>query len=597
MDYLRILDFSPVAQFAIDSGHRIVRWNRACEIMTGHAAKEMVGTDLQWKPFYPSKRAVLADMVLDQKGRDLLRYYRGEKLTRSKVVPGAWEKTDFFPEIGGVPRHLRFLAAPISDGQDRFVGAVQTLLDITDEVNHQKALVQSMEDYRALSEDLTDGFVLVQSGRYVFVNVAYARMLGYTDPKHFIGRRVEEFISPGHRDEFTRRNTAVAQGVLREKKVQWPHITADGREIWIEGHPKRIIWGHRPTILSTLFDVTEARNREIAMKEETNRLRSQVDSLKASMKERYRFGDIIGKSAPMQEIYELVVKAAGKDANVIIYGESGTGKELVARAIHERSSRQRGRFVPVNCSAIPETLLESEFFGYRKGAFTGAHVDKEGFLDRANGGTLFLDEVGELSTEMQAKLLRAIDGHGYTPVGSTESRPCDFRTIAATNKDLLAQIRGRGMREDFFYRVHIVPIHLPPLRSRKEDIPLLVDHFMRVYDPDGQTRTLPGNIMKFIYDHDWPGNVRELQNSIHRYLTIGRLELVHTGKELPVSGAKKARDKADRLGSLKTMVSDLEKEMISEALTQAGGNKTRAAVLLGIPRKTLYRKLGQIETK
>ena len=594
MDYLGILDFSPVAQFAIDSEHRIVRWNRACEIMTGYPAKEMVGTDLQWKPFYPSRRPVLADIVLDQKGRDFLRYYRGEKLTRSKVVPGAWEKSEFFPNLGGAARHLRFLAAPISDDKGRLIGAVETLLDTTDEVNHQKVLIQSMEDYRALSEDLSDGFVLVQNGRYIFVNMAYAKMLGYADPKHFIGKRVQDFISPAYREDFAQKNAAISQGLTREKYLRWPHIAADGREVWIEGHPKRITWGNKPTILSTLIDVTEARNRELAIEEETNRLRSQVDSLKASMKERYRFGEIIGKSAPMQEVYELVIKAAARDANVIIYGESGTGKELVARAIHERSSAQKGNFVPVNCSAIPETLLESEFFGYKRGAFTGAHVDKQGFLDRAHGGTLFLDEIGELSTEMQAKLLRAIDGHGYTPVGTTEPKACDFRIIAATNKNLVEQIRTGGMREDFFYRIHIVPIHLPSLRSRKEDIPLLVDHFMRAYQSDGST--LPGDVMKDIYDYDWPGNVRELQNAIHRYLTIGRLELVHAAGEPRPSRIGRAKGRKERSANLKIMVRDLEKGMILETLKQVSGNKTKAAAVLGIPRKTLYRKLDGYST-
>jgi len=178
-------------------------------------------------------------------------------------------------------------------------------------------------------------------------------MLGYSDPGFFIGKKAEEFISPGLREEFARKNIAISHGHVREKHLRWPHVARDGREVWIEGHPKLITWGNKPTVLSTLIDVTEAMNRETAIKEEASRLRRQVKSLKASMKERYRFGEIIGKSAPMQEVYELITKAAAKDANVIIYGESGTGKELVARAIHERSARNKGKFVAVNCSAVP----------------------------------------------------------------------------------------------------------------------------------------------------------------------------------------------------------------------------------------------------
>lgn len=483
------------------------------------------------------------------------------------------------------------------DERGRCVGAVETLIDVTEELNQEKALVQSMEDYRALAEDLSDGFVLVQNGRFVFVNRAYARMLGYSDPAYFIGRKADEFISAGHRKEFAARNLAISQGLAREKRLLWPHVTADGREIWIEGHPKLIRWGNKPTVLSTLIDVTEERNREMAMQEEAESLRRQVVNLKGSMKDRYRFGDIIGKSAPMQEVYELIAKAAAKDTGVIIYGDSGTGKELVAKAIHDRSSRRQREFVAVNCGAVPQNLLESEFFGYRKGAFTGAHADKMGYLDRANGGTLFLDEIGELSLDMQAKLLRAIDGHGYTPIGTNQPRRCDFRIIAATHKDMGKQVRVGTVREDFYYRIHIVPIYLPALRNRREDIPLLVDHFMKLHGEAGKAAMLPGHVMKAIYDYDWPGNVRELQNAIHRYLTIGSLDLLPRRSAEEHAGPHRGRKEVAEPGNLKAALHSLEKEMIEEALNQTRWNKAKAATLLGIPRKTLYRKIGRHETK
>ncbi len=181
----------------------------------------------------------------------------------------------------------------------------------------------------------------------------------------------------------------------------------------------------------------------------------------------------------MQEVYELILKAAATNANAIIYGESGTGKELVARAIHRLNNRKEGRFIPVNCGAIPENLLESEFFGYRKGAFTGAAADKEGYLDLADGGTLFLDELGEIGPNLQVKLLRVLEGGGYSAVGGRDVKKPDVRIIAATNRDLKAQVNRGLMREDFFYRVHIIPIQLPSLRERREDIPLLIEHFMQ----------------------------------------------------------------------------------------------------------------------
>jgi len=208
--------------------------------------------------------------------------------------------------------------------------------------------------------------------------------------------------------------------------------------------------------------------------------------MRSSIMNRYRFGQIIGKGPAMQKVYKLISKAAASDVNVVVYGESGTGKELVARAIHDMSDRRDRAFVPVNCRAIPHTLIESELFGYKKGAFTGANMDKHGYLDLAEGGTLFLDEVGELGVNMQVKLLRAIDGGGYFPVGSNKTKNSDFRIIAATNRNLRDQVNRGVIREEFFYRIHVIPITLPPLRDRKEDIPLLIDHFLQLYNNNGK---------------------------------------------------------------------------------------------------------------
>ena len=248
--------------------------------------------------------------------------------------------------------------------------------------------------------------------------------------------------------------------------------------------------------------------------------------LKANIKKRYWFGKIIGKSPVMQEIYELILKAAASDAGVIVYGESGTGKELVAEAIHKMSDRKEKPFVPVNASGVAETLLESEFFGYKKGAFTGANMDKRGLLQSADKGTLFLDELGEIGPNLQAKLLRAIEGGGFTPVGGLEAETSDFRVIAATNKDLKEQVKKGLIREDFFYRIHIIPIYLPPLRERKEDIPLLIEHFMQNYPPSKNLPKITVAVMEALTSYDWPGNVRELQNTLHRYVTLKRLDFL-----------------------------------------------------------------------
>jgi transcriptional regulator with PAS, ATPase and Fis domain len=269
----------------------------------------------------------------------------------------------------------------------------------------------------------------------------------------------------------------------------------------------------------TVRDITERKRREIVMEQEKKCLQKEITTLKTTIKDRYRFGDIIGKSAVMQVVYEQILKAVATDANVFIDGESGTGKELIARTIHKVSKRREQRFVPVNCGAIPESLFESEFFGHRKGSFTGAFRDKQGFFGAAHKGTLFLDELGELTPSMQVKLLRVLDDREYMPVGDTVVKKVDVRIIAATNRNL-EDLRKRGLiREDFFFRIHVFTITAPPLRERKEDIPLLVDHFLSRYSSGEPLPTIPGEIMEILYNYDWPGNVREFQNALQRYLS------------------------------------------------------------------------------
>jgi transcriptional regulator with PAS, ATPase and Fis domain len=294
----------------------------------------------------------------------------------------------------------------------------------------------------------------------------------------------------------------------------------------------------------------------------------------------------------MQEIYELILRAGASDAHVVIYGESGTGKELVARAIHDMSNHGNKAFVPVNCGAIPESLLESEFFGHKRGAFTGAYVDKHGYLDFADGGTLFLDEVGDLSLNIQAKLLRAIEGGGYAPLGSGKTKGSDFRVVAATNKKLTDLVNKGLMREDFFYRIHIIPITVSPLRDRKEDLPLLIDHFLRSHNNGKRPPSIPGKIMEAMYNYDWPGNVRELQNVLHRYLTIGDLDFMNGSIPQSVDHSDVSGKDFDQEGSdFRAVVENLEKSLIVTALDKAHWNRSKVASMLGIPRRTLFRKM------
>lgn len=340
----------------------------------------------------------------------------------------------------------------------------------------------------------------------------------------------------------------------------------------------------------TIFDITtERKGPEESLRETEKRLREDV-LLRSSLRERYRFGNIIGKSPAMQRVYELIVNAAATAANVILYGESGTGKELVAHAIHELSSRKSGSFVPVNCGAIPETLMESEFFGHRKGAFTGAVIDKHGFLDLANGGTLFLDELGEIGQSMQVKLLRAIDGGGFTPIGGLQLKIPDLRIIAATNRNVAEQVRKGLIREDFFYRVHVIPVHLPALRERKEDIPLLVEQFMEKFGHGKSLPPLPPRVMEALRGHDWPGNVRELQNTVLRYLTLKKLDFAGTVRRSGLETQDRPLAEAET-GNLEAMLEGYEKRVIIKMLERHRWQREETADALGIHRKTLFTKM------
>jgi transcriptional regulator with PAS, ATPase and Fis domain len=242
----------------------------------------------------------------------------------------------------------------------------------------------------------------------------------------------------------------------------------------------------------------------------------------------------------------------------------------------------------VNCGAIPEHLLESEFFGHRKGAFTGAGADTHGYLDVADGGSLFLDEVAELSPDMQVKLLRAIEGGGYFPVGDRRPRHSDFRVIAATNRNLRAMVKTGRVREDFFFRIHIIPITLPPLRDRREDIPLLVDHYLRQFTGAANVPRLPGKVLESLYNYDWPGNIRELQNVLRRYLAIKRLDFIDAAPEAPLAAAAEPLDPE---GGLADVMNRFERGVIEKCLEQHHWHRGKTASALRIDRKTLFTKM------
>jgi two-component system, NtrC family, response regulator HydG len=325
---------------------------------------------------------------------------------------------------------------------------------------------------------------------------------------------------------------------------------------------------------------------------EARRLREENRRLREEVAGRYRLHNLLGKSPAMQQVFSLIRQTAPGEVNVLITGESGTGKELVAKALHFNSPRADRPFLPINCAAVPANLLESELFGHVKGAFTGAVGSRRGLFREANGGTLFLDEIADMAPELQAKLLRAIEDRSVRPVGSDQASPLDVRIIAATNQDLAARIRTGQFREDLYYRLAVIPIHLPPLRERKEDIPLLAEQFLsRAIAAAGKAAsTLTPETMAALLRHAWPGNVRELENVIERAVTltsggpIAPEALLLDGAMAPPTGASLAH--LPRRPTLR----ELSDEYVDLVLQEAGGDKARAAEILGISKRTLYRR-------
>jgi two-component system response regulator AtoC len=319
--------------------------------------------------------------------------------------------------------------------------------------------------------------------------------------------------------------------------------------------------------------------------------------LKREIAGRYEYENIVGTSKPMQAIYRLIEKVAPTDSTVLITGESGTGKELVARALHYNSPRRERPFCAVNCGALPETLLESELFGHVRGAFTGAHADKDGLFEAANKGTVLLDEIGTMSPTMQMKLLRVLQEREVKRVGSTEVKHIDVRVLAATNEDLAERVKQEGFREDLYYRLSVIPIDIPPLRERREDVPLLVRHFVeKRRERFGHEVTISDEAMFLLESYDWPGNVRELENVIERAATLCENnhisltdlpERLLEGHDLDLVG--------DR--TLRSVTRDTQRRHIARVLRETEGDKKAAAKLLEISVPSLYRKLDELQLK
>jgi len=333
---------------------------------------------------------------------------------------------------------------------------------------------------------------------------------------------------------------------------------------------------------------------------EQSRLSSENAYLRSQLEERHQFGGILGGSRPMQALFQMLDTVARSSSTILVTGETGTGKEVVARAIHHNSPRRANRFVALNCSAIPETLLEAELFGHVRGAFTGAVGTRQGRFEQAHKGTLFLDEVGTMSVALQMKVLRALQEREFERVGDNQTIRVDVRVIAATNSDLLAMIAEGTFREDLYYRLNVIPLALPPLRERRDDIPILVTHFLDKFAP-GEVIHVSQGAMRALMAYHWPGNVRQLENAVERAIALGGgreevditdlpPELQSEQQSVPTPSVDLPADGLD----LPAHLASIERDLVHRALDRTGGNRNKAADLLRIKRTTLVEKLRRI---
>lgn len=344
----------------------------------------------------------------------------------------------------------------------------------------------------------------------------------------------------------------------------------------------------KPVVMDDILMKIRQNLRYIELHEENEQLKQELHG-------RFEMGQIIGKSPAIENVFEMIRKVSPTKSNVLITGESGTGKELVARAIHSLAFQKNRRFLAVNCSAIPEGLLESELFGHIKGSFTSACQDKKGLFECARGGTLFLDEIGHMSMSCEVKLLRAVEHKQIIPVGSTEPIDIDVRLIAATNKDLVKEIKEGRFREDLYYRMNVVGIHLPPLRERKEDIPLLVEHFIKKYNAEMGKHCvgISDEVMRLFMSYEWKGNIREMQNVIERAIIFAEDDVIKISDIGSLGHHSVTLSEENQ--NLQIAVRAYEREYILRVLNKYNWNKVEAAKALNVGLSSLYRKIDELE--
>ncbi len=541
------MEWNPVNALAdgiiiTDEHLKIINFNQAILRITGFSPDELMGKNI----------------------KEILPYF---KKVENKVIPAVETEMKTWE---GMTIKVLVSVNPVKSPEGKTNQHLFVIRNIFEYLFLLKQLIQERNFKEAILESILDGVFTVDSQfRITSFNKAAENITGYKK-EEVLGKNCSEVMKSPDADACPLRKTLETGENVSNYEMEI--ITKNGKRI--------------PVSVNTAILYDE--KGEMIGGVETFRDMSEIVRLRNEVRHRFSFGNIIGKADCMQIIYDKLEVISVTDSNVLIEGETGTGKDLIARTIHYNSMRKDKPFVKINCAAIPENLLESELFGYKKGAFTGAVMDKMGKFEAADGGTIFLDEIGDMPLSLQAKILRVIEEKEFERLGEVKSRKVDVRVIAATNRPLKELVEQGKFRMDLYYRLNVVRIRLPALRERAEDIPLLLYHFIEVFNKkfNKKVKGVEQRVMDFLLDYSWPGNVRELENVIEHAMIHARGDLIRFDN-LPDYLFEEGKSGAVSLV-------DVEREHILRVLKSVNNNKTRASKILGISRSTLWRKLKEL---
>jgi formate hydrogenlyase transcriptional activator len=582
-----LMQHLPVSTFVLDTRHRVMIWNRACEQLTGLKAEEMIGTDRHWRGFYPEPRPCLGDLLLDRKLGKLPDLYEWSVADADTLHTENW-----CPMPDGRRLYLVIDAAPIVDAKGEVVAVVETQRDRTEQRLAMQALTESERRFSTILDSAMDAILTVDEHYRITLFNAAAERIFACSADLALGQPVDRFIARADRALFKR--LLPFEGGASVQRPFWAPegLTAqraDGAEFPIEAtfSPMNVA-GQRLCVV-ILRDVNDRRQAE----QSVNRLQAEKGYLQEVISGEYNFEEIVGESREIRAVFEQIRMVARTDTPVLLLGETGTGKELFAEALHNLSERKDAMLVKVNCAALPAELIESELFGHEKGAFTGATQQRKGRFELADRGTLFLDEIGELPPALQAKLLRVLQEQAFERVGGSETLEVDVRVVAATNRNLNEEVRAGRFRRDLFFRLNVFPIMIPALRERRSDIPLLARHFLGKYarklgKPIGE---ISPAAMAHLAAYAWPGNVRELQNVIERAVILAQGPVLEVGPALDLR--LEAPPQPESTGTLE----DIERQHILRTLEQTRwviSGKRGAAAALGLNPNTLRSRMQKL---